>query len=65
MTNKQAQKLIGKSITVRQRINGDLYQIKILKRCNGTIFIIAENVFGIEQTTKTPLFNVYPVDLVK
>ena len=65
MTNKQADSLIGKAITVRGRIDGKTYQIKLLKRWIGAVYFIAENVFGDAQTTKQPLFNVYPVDLVE
>ena len=65
MTNKQAETLIGKSITVRGRIDGKTYQIKLLKRWIGTVYFIAENVFGDAQITKQPLFNVYPVDLAQ
>lgn len=65
MTNQQAMQLIGKPITVRHKISGDEYRIKLVKQWIGTVFFIAENVFGVEQTTDKPVFNVYPVELVK
>ena len=63
MTNNQAKKLIGQNITVRHKITGDKYNIRLVRRWTGTVFVIAENAFGIEQTTKEPIFNVYPVEL--
>jgi hypothetical protein len=63
MTNRQAMELIGKPITVRHRITGDTYNVVLTERWKGTIFYVAENVFGIEQTTSRPLFNIYPVEL--
>lgn len=63
MTNQQADKLIGKTITVKHNISDNKWTIKLIRRWHGTIYVVESNVFGIEQTTQVPLFNVYPVQL--
>ncbi len=65
MTNKQATELIGKTITVKHKLSDDTWTICLKRRWIGTIFETTQNVFGIEQTTEHPMFNVYPVELVK
>ena len=58
MTIQEANKYLGKEITVKHKISGELYTVTLTKRYNGVVYETSDGTYFIV----TPVEFVHPVN---